>query len=64
MGSQRVGMTEQLHFHFKANKGGLYVAIKLRWDFPAGPVVENPSCSSEDRGLIPGQETEVPLASK
>ena len=66
MGSQRVGRTERLHFHFhfKPNKGGLYVAIKLPWDFPAGPVVENPSSSSEDGGLIPGPETKVPLALK
>ena len=49
---------------FKPNKGGLHVAIKLRWDFPGGPVVENPAYSSEDGGLIPGPETKVPLASK
>ena len=31
-------------------------------DFPSGPVVKNPSCNAEDVGLIPGQESKIPLA--
>ena len=30
------------------------------WDFPGGPVVNNPPCNARDVGLIPGQGTKIP----
>ena len=33
-------------------------------DVPGGPVVENPPCKSEDKGLILGQGTKIPYASE
>ena len=33
-------------------------------DVPGGPVVENPPCKSEDKGLIPGQGTKIPHATQ
>ena len=27
---------------------------KRAWDFPGGPMLENPPCNAEDMGLIPG----------
>ena len=32
-------------------------------NFPAGPVVTDPSCNAEDMGLIPGQGSKIPHAS-
>ena len=32
------------------------------WDFPGGPVVENPSCNAGDAGSIPGGGTKMPYA--
>ena len=33
-----------------------------QWDFPGGPVVENPSCNAGDASLIPGWGTKIPHA--
>ena len=30
------------------------------WDFPGGPVVENPSCNAGDIGSIPDGGTKIP----
>ena len=32
------------------------------WDFPGGPVIENPSCNVGDASLIPAQGTKIPHA--
>ena len=32
------------------------------WDFPGGPVIENPPSNAGDAGLIPGQGTKIPRA--
>ena len=32
------------------------------WDFPGGPVVQNPPYNAGDAGLIPGQGTKIPHA--
>ena len=34
----------------------------IKWDFPGGPVVKNPSASAGDTGSIPGQGTKIPPA--
>ena len=43
---------------------GCYSALKIRkfWDFPGGPVVENPPYNAGDIGLVPGQGTKIPHA--
>ena len=30
------------------------------WDFPGGPVVNNPPCDAGNMDLIPGQGTKIP----
>ena len=32
------------------------------WDFPSGPLVNNPPCNAGNVGLIPSQGTKIPHA--
>ena len=32
------------------------------WDFPGGPVVQSPPCSTKDAGSVPDQGTKIPHA--
>ena len=32
----------------------------ILWDFPGGPVVENPPCKAGDMSLIPGRGSDIP----
>ena len=36
------------------------IKVDVFWDFPGGPVVNNPPCNTVDVGLIPSQGTKIP----
>ena len=38
--------------------------LRLFWDFPGGPVVQNLPCNAGDVGSIPGGDTKIPRASE
>ena len=40
----------------------LSISKIMNMDFPGGPVVKNPPCNAEDKGLIPYQGTKIPQA--
>ena len=37
----------------KTNKQKNLKKLRIRWDFPGGPVVKNPPCNERDTGSIP-----------
>ena len=53
------GEEECLYFFLWYN-----IKIKLLKVFPCGPVVKNLLCNAQDTGLIPGQGTNIPHATK
>ena len=57
------GVTHPLHNLMEVmDQANTYAKLWLNWDFPGGPVVENPPFNAGNAGSIPGRGTKIPHA--